>query len=160
MLLRGAEFYKIGIVVDDLTEAVSRYRELFDYEWGDGATVAQPFPVLIGDEIRTVTNRAVITRQKPRIHLIEATPGTPWEVDRGGQVHHLAYWVEELQEAARQITAQGYSFECGDAAEDPAARTWGYYTHPHGPRLELMRRTTTPEEWDARLDSLAPFVVG
>lgn len=154
MAIRSVDFYKIGIVVDDLATAVKSYEQLYDYEWSDAATSAPPFPVLVGDDIITVTNRAVVSRQKPRIHLIEATPGTPWMPSSGGSAHHLAYWVDDLQVAAKELGEAGYSFECGDAAEDPNERKWGYYTRPDGSRLELMVRTTTPEEWDAMLDGM------
>lgn len=156
-MIRGADFYKIGIVVDDLDEAVAGYAAGFDYEWRGGSALAQPFPVRVGDEVRTMVHRQVMSSQKPRIHLIEATPGTAWTV-APGMVHHLAYWVDDLQRAEQEVAALGYSIECGDGADDPAARMWGYYVAADGSRLELMRRIMPQAAWDAQIDSLPVFV--
>lgn len=152
MALR-TDFYKIGIVVDSLDEAVAFHRTLFDYDWR--RIPSAPFPVRIGDEVRTLEVRAAITTQHPRLHLIERIAGTPWQMAPGAAAHHLSYWVEDLEAATRELAGLGFSEECGDAAEDPAARTWGYFSRDGGrTRIELMRRQLPAPEWDAMLDQL------
>lgn len=153
MVLRP-DFYKIGVVVPSLEEGVAKYQQAFDYDFV--RIPSAPFPVSIGDEIRIVETRAAITRQRPRLHLIEAIPDTPW-TPTSGAAHHLAYWVDDLAAAEADIAPLGYTKECGDAAEDPAERTWGYYSQSGRMRIELMKQPMPLAQWDEFIDSSPTF---
>lgn len=157
MVLRS-DFYKVGIIVDSLEAAVAAYREVFDYDWR--AIPSAPFPVEIDGEIRTVTVRAAVTVQEPRLHLIERIADTPWTSSPDAGAHHLAYWVEDFPTAARELLAAGFVMELGEATA-PAARTYGYFSKPNGSmRIEILERPMPDAEWAATIASMPSFGAG
>jgi hypothetical protein len=124
----------VGHIVADLDAAMDSYGVAFDVTWAT--------PVSYGRSPRA--SRFTCSRQGPvLVELIEEVPGTIWSVEHGSPIHHLAYWVDDLEGVAGSFEALGFSVEA-------AGPTFVYLRSPLGLRIELMDSVVRPS-WDAWL---------
>lgn len=150
------DFYKTAFVVPDLKAAARRMSALFDYEWLE--VPAAPYEVRIGEEIHVLTLPAIITRQTPRIHLLQEQPGTPWSVGESGAAHHVAYWVDDIVEATARVLKAGFTIECCDAVDPSGPTQWAYFRAPDGLRVELLDRQGIEDPPAVAFANFQPFV--
>jgi catechol 2,3-dioxygenase-like lactoylglutathione lyase family enzyme len=71
---------------------------------------------------------------EPRLKLIEGTAGTYFTPAPG--VHHVAYWVDDLDRATAHLVAAGHLVEATGEDPDGSAR-YRYLLGPAGLRIEL-----------------------
>lgn len=94
------EIHHLGIAVERLDDTVDLYRRLF------GATV-EHYEVLADQGVRTAT----VMLGSSRIELLEPTgPDTPvgrFLERRGPGMHHVAYLVDDVAGALRELQAAG-----------------------------------------------------
>lgn len=157
MKVPGWDFYKTAFVVTDLRSAAERLSRIADFDWLE--VPGTPHDFRIGSEVRNLRVRALITRQRPRLHLLEEIPGTPWTANASGAAHHVAYWVDNIGEEARKLTAAGFTIECCDAADPSGPQHWAYFVAPDGVRLELLDRQGAVDP-EAAIDGLPLFDSG
>lgn len=143
MGISGLTFYKTAFVVADLRVAVERFDALGHYDWRE--VPSAPRDYRIGDEIVQLTTSAVISNATPRIHLLQEIPGTPWASSPLGAAHHVAYLVDDMDEAVPAMKAAGFRIECTDAGDPTGTRTWAYFVAPDGLRIELLGRPSLPD---------------
>lgn len=154
-VIDGAAFYKTCFVVPDLAAAANRWSAGFGFSWLKVGPTDLVYD--LGGVPSAVTSRALITRDRPRIHLIEEVPGTPWMSSASGAAHHVAYWVPDLPDAVAQLTSLGFVVECSDSV--PAGpQQWAYLIDPLGVRVEVLARFG--EDPEAMIDGLPPFEPG
>jgi methylmalonyl-CoA/ethylmalonyl-CoA epimerase len=113
-MLDGRGPSQVGILVDDLESALSRYDSL----WGGGPWRCFRYGA---DTIPVVTYRGepgrysiwlAINQTTPQIELIHPVAGPSiydeWIDRRGLGLHHLGFWVDSLDEAVSAMEAAGY----------------------------------------------------
>ena len=99
--------------------------------------------VTTGDGDLEVPFRFVYSTENPHLELIEAVPGTLWTAGPAGAAHHLGYWVDDLQAAARDLESAGYRIEARPAGD--TLTTFAYLVDPEGVRIELVDRAMFPD---------------
>lgn len=138
----------VGIVVDDLEAAmadlplVGCWSTVLEWETtvrlADGSVERRP--------VRFVTAAA-----PAHVKLIESAPGSIWAPTGGHQqLHHLTYWVNDLEVATAQLHEAGYRTE-GDGLEDDGSVRFRYLLSPLGLRVELGLLANKPafDSWAA-----------
>src|ERR1700722_18405296 len=55
-----------------------------------------------------------------QLEIIEERPGTHWRAPEPGQIHHLAYWTDDLKGEAENLVQEGFPV----VATDP---DWSYH---------------------------------
>lgn len=136
-----AEPFHLAYMVDDLDRAIMDF----------GAALGDEFlaPVEIGGICRfpggelTWRNRITYSRRGPVRHeLIEVLDPAGWETVPGGlPVHHVGYWVEDLDQASAALVEAGFPVAVEPLEGGPDG--WCYHANPHtGIAIELCSRPT------------------
>lgn len=99
------ELFHTGVIVDDIFAAIASYAGL-------GVTFTEvrdiTLKVVVDGESRTERMLAAYTRQgPPYVELIQELDGDIWG-PRALNLNHLGYWVEDVEQAARDLQAQGF----------------------------------------------------
>lgn len=160
----------ICMAVDDLDAAMARYTAAFGIEWGpvlvfsgeglilpDNSTVALPVVAPpYGDgvtmeglrEVCSINGGAIGAEGLPLAalelaHAEKSSPAYPiWGCPDGREyVHHIAYWVDSVEDESRHLIDQGFELELTTPPAD-VARGFGYLRSPGGHRIELSDRAT------------------
>jgi methylmalonyl-CoA/ethylmalonyl-CoA epimerase len=105
---------QVGILVEDIEEALGRYDTL----WGggpwrgfryDAATLPE---LTYRGEPGSYAVTIAINGATPQIELLEAVKGPSiyhdWLGRRGLGLHHLGFWVDSVADAAASMTGAGY----------------------------------------------------
>ena len=87
---------------------------------------------------------------EPRIKLISAVEGSLFVPASGGAVHHVSYWVDDLEATTGVLTALGWTVEATGLEPDGSPR-FRYLVGTDGHRIELGR-SALRQEFDAWAD--------
>lgn len=101
-----ADLYHTGIVVHDLERAKAELSEQLGIAWGLQGESEQPV-VLDSGPVRLTFGFAYSAEGPHRIELVQAIPGTLWEVPRPGSAHHLGYWSDDVPAMSAALAARG-----------------------------------------------------
>ena len=131
----------LGIVVDDLEEAMLEFGKAYGTDWlrtyeGSPVTFLGPEgPVDVRLKVSFSTHGPV------RVELIEAVAGTIWEPAGRSYLHHIGYWVDGFDAAADRLCRVGMEIMLTRVG-GPAgvARGFGYFRGPGGVLTELVDR--------------------
>lgn len=148
------------VAVPDLEAGMKFYEQAFGIEsWGPllDFTDSIEMPVgsqIHGDRVSMVGMREIWSRHGSDVvdgspplaplELAHAKPFTPsfaiWGC-RGGReyVHHVAYWVDDLEAESAHLLESGFELEVTVAPGD-RAKGFAYHLAPTGMRIELMGR--------------------
>jgi hypothetical protein len=80
---------------------------------------------------------AYSARGPHRIELVQAIPGTLWEVPRPGRAHHLGYWSDDVPAMSAALAARGLPLAA--RADGPAPIVM--HRAPSGLYVELVDRS-------------------
>lgn len=138
-MLKNATFYKTGLVVPDLAAAADRLDVVRDHDWRDLGE-NPPYEYWFADGIRALSLRSLVSGTTPHIHLFQELPNTLWKSSESGATHHVAYWVDGIADATRQMLAAGFTVESRDAGDPDLPQHWAYFIDPSGIRVELLDR--------------------
>jgi catechol 2,3-dioxygenase-like lactoylglutathione lyase family enzyme len=170
MLIDRWDVSHVCMAVDDLEAAMARYTAAFGVRWGpvltfsaDGLVVSEqttvPMPVVApryGAGLSMEGLREVCSMNGGTVgpeglpvagielaHARESSPAYPlWGCDGGREyVHHIAYWVDSVEDESRHLIEQGFELELAPPPGD-VARGFGYLRSPGGVRIELSDRST------------------
>lgn len=121
------ELYHVGILVEDIEEAMARYgREL-------GLTFLEPITYRVGDrDVRLTFN----TGEPPLHELLEANGSALYPHGQEG-LHHLGYWTPDPEAAVARVEAAGYTPLTVERGED-GKLLLAYYEAPGLGRIELV----------------------
>ena len=101
-----ADLYHTGIVVHDLERAKAELSEQLGIAWGTQGESEQP--VVLDSGPASLRFGFAYSAQGPhRIELVQAIPGTLWEVPRPGSAHHLGYWSDDVPAMSAVLAARG-----------------------------------------------------
>ena len=134
----------VGIVVPSLEGAMEALTAHLGIEW---MGVFEPtLPMRDADRgTRDVSLRIGLgPAQPPRLELIEAIAGSPWQLDEDRMLlHHLAYYVDDLGADSAGVAGPCPIEIEGVGAAGDIPRTFTYHIH-HGLRFELLERREAP----------------
>ena len=131
--MEALRIHHLGVAVDDLDEALGTYERLFGARVEHRATVEEQ-----GVEAASV--RLGESRLELLASLGEETPVGKFLANRGPGMHHVAYEVEDLSGALRDLSDQGAEL----IDEAPRSGLFGLqvaFVHPdaaHGVLAELV----------------------
>jgi catechol 2,3-dioxygenase-like lactoylglutathione lyase family enzyme len=145
----------IAISVDDLEEAMAHYGRTLGVEWGPIAelTGLDVVSLVYEEPISMEGLREVWSVTGPPIELSHSAKGSPsqqiWGVPDGvHRVHHICYWVDDLQAESDRLIEHGYGLEV-TVGPGPSPRGMTYHLPSNGMRLSLMRAEDKPalQDW-------------
>lgn len=161
-MLRIADAFHTGFVVEDLESARDRLSEQLDVSW---TPVEDRHLTLRGpDGTSDVRLRFTYTTEGPhRIELLGAVPGTVWETagpQRHGTVaaHHIGIWCDDLIGRSEALAAAGAPLLVTYAGASDRPIGFAYHRLASGLLVELVDAARRPafERWFAG----GPFPVG
>ncbi len=146
MSFAWTRLYHVGIVVPDLEEAMTELHDSLGVTWPEPRSRRRSFRA--GTRRFTTELRFVYSYQgPPHLEIIEGRPGTPWDPDTAGPIHHVGVWVDDLARAAHRLVAAGAPIEVTYDTDDLESFT--YHVTASGLRVELVDATRRPgvEAW-------------
>lgn len=146
------EVFHLALAVGDLDEAMSSYQSLA------GGTRTEPAdlealvhaPRLSDRPIRIRGRVCWLVGNRPPIEFWQGEPGSPWHIEgQGINFHHMAYYVDDLDEAAASLIAQGFELEITPYHHGDGILGFAYLRHPGGLRVEIQGSADRPkmEAW-------------
>ena len=137
------DIYHVGIIVPDMEAAMEELGRRFGVGWRDPSTAT----VRVRDEggDRILTPRVTFCDQSTPIalELIEALPGTLWDVGESSQLHHFGLYVESVQAAIDEL-GPGMTVEMAGLDRDGMLAGFCYVNDGLGVRMELVARGGLP----------------
>jgi catechol 2,3-dioxygenase-like lactoylglutathione lyase family enzyme len=141
----GARHAHVGVVTCDIDRAVSTLTEQFGLAFpppDDFAArlLAAGSPVLVDGDGRPVPGAARVvtsTGGPMRVEVLEGLPGSVWHCEHVLRLHHLAYAVDDVADAAEPLLAAGWRVEVTLGAPDGRPRGFAYLQRPGEARIEL-----------------------
>lgn len=129
---------QLGIVVEDLQDAMAELGRLLGCEWAilrDGTKLV-PYRTETG--VRELPVKAAETLTgPPYVELLEAIEGTIWEPRGSSYLHHVAYEVEDLEAVSSELERQGYQLVLTQAGSG-RLQTMACYRSPDGVLFEIV----------------------
>jgi catechol 2,3-dioxygenase-like lactoylglutathione lyase family enzyme len=129
------ELDHVGIVVPALEPALEDLRTQLGFEF----TVVFDDDLAVQEPSRgngAIHLRIAYSAQRPALEIIEAVPETPWSPDQHG-LHHLAFFVDDLDRDSRQLAGLCPIEICGLGEDGAVPTTFTYHTGGAF-RLELL----------------------
>lgn len=147
MLISGnPELFHTGSIVRDLDRAMDDLSRAFGTRWcspskGGRAEVWTPQGMV------EFQNRLVFSLEPGhRIELIEQIDATELPpTPSGAPLHHLGYWVSDLDTARKELEGLGYSVYFARLSDDHSRTLVSYHVNPTGGLyIEMLDRTIKP----------------
>ncbi len=143
--------FHLGFVVDDIPAAAERLAVTFGVHW---TPVAQREMRLSGPDGSWSTELATCyTREGPvHLELIQAVPGTLWEMPAGVMTpHHVGVWCDDLRAESADLTGQELPLVATYDEAGQAVSGFAYHRMPDGTFLELLDSARKPafDRWFA-----------
>jgi Glyoxalase/Bleomycin resistance protein/Dioxygenase superfamily len=150
--LRPQDFYHTGVVVQDLDAAIGELTALGGYRWT--APADYPFTVWTPAGETTVIFRFVYSIDAPHLELVQHIPGTVWTPAPGNAVHHLGYFVDDLQGSSEALADAGLPIEACGSVDGKHPSVFAYHKGADGIRIELVDHSVFGD-FDAFLQTFA-----
>lgn len=126
----------VGIVVRDLGVAKAQLEAMAGHRWAD--TFDGEMPILVGDQQLRLRTRVAWSVQGPcHLELIEAVPDTLWAARSDLDMHHVGYWVDDIDTVSRQLEARGIPVEVRFDNGSEVRDVFVYHRRTDGLRIEL-----------------------
>ena len=138
--------YHVGIATNDLEAAMAALSGLLQTGWTPvvdqqvGAGLATPDAPADHWRVRRTHSRA----GPLRVELLEGSADSTWATDQLAQVHHLAYWSDDVTADAELLMAQGWTLEVTYFDADGRPKSFAYLAHPNSTRIELLESSARP----------------
>ena len=141
-VVKHADLFHTGIVVDDLSSAKEELGAALGLTWRDGGAEVR----LTGATgVRTVqTAYALSTTGPHHVELVQSIPDTLWSVTAPGHAHHLGYWVDDVPSAAVELARLGSEQVASVAMKDGRPPLCAYHRLRSGLFLEIVDRRMRP----------------
>jgi hypothetical protein len=130
--------YHVGIVVPDLEAGRARFGELLSLTWGP-VNVVDPFVVRDGEgnDLEHVLRMCYSTRE-PYVELIEAIPGSIWELNEHSNLHHIGVWADSIPVDSDALHNMGCPLQLAGREGDTSPVHFAYHADEHRVRIELV----------------------
>jgi hypothetical protein len=132
--------YHVGIATNDLEAAMEALSGLFHTGWTPvvdqrvGAGLATPERPADHWRVRRTHSLA----GPLRVELLEGSADSTWATDQLAQVHHLAYWSDDVTADAELLIAHGWTLEVTYFDAQGRPKDFAYLAHPESTRIELL----------------------
>lgn len=140
-MLRPADQFHVGIVVEDVAATLAELSALFGYAWC--AETGGPSQVRLATGDALLELRCVYSRTAPRLEIVHSIPGTLWEPAAGSGIHHIGYWSDDMAADCDELERHGYVSEAVRTGPD-GVPFFAFYRAPTGFRVELVTRRAQP----------------
>ncbi|MDF8334629.1 VOC family protein [Novosphingobium cyanobacteriorum] len=145
-----AGIFHHGLIVDDIAVAMESIGRAAGASWAPVRTF-DPLPVWTANGERGEARlKVTYARQGPlRLELVEAAPGTPYDLLRAIDRSHIGVWVDNVGEGVEQLHAQGWRLLVAGASARRGNGSMAYMVRDGGPVIELVGRELEPmmEAW-------------
>jgi catechol 2,3-dioxygenase-like lactoylglutathione lyase family enzyme len=138
--MKPEDLYHVGIVVDDLDEALRWYTAAAGYSWCEEYAGDQVVETPNGEI--TIPMRFAYSMDEPWLEILQSVPGTLWMPADSG-IHHLGYWSDDVVGDADALVRAGYDVEARAPLPDGSA-LWAYCRGAGGSRIELVSSLIRP----------------
>jgi Glyoxalase/Bleomycin resistance protein/Dioxygenase superfamily len=144
-MMKPADLYHAGIVVDDFDATLARFSAAHGYRWCEPVAIDQLISTSAGEQ--SLPMRIVYTVDEPRIEILQTIPGTIWTPADSG-IHHLGYWSDDVDADVVALLATGMQLEATTPLDD-GSPLFAYCHAPGRVRVELVNRVMEPmmSEW-------------
>ncbi|GCD99050.1 VOC family protein [Embleya hyalina] len=141
------EVFHVAYAVEDLAGAADALIAL------GGGTVTEPVamealvvaPALSADPVRVAGRLCWVLGSQPPIELWEGDSESPWACPAGGmRFHHIAYYVDDLDEAARRLEGQGFALDLTPYHDGEGILGFAYFRSAGGLRVEIQHIDDKP----------------
>ena len=130
--------YHVGYVVADLDAAMTQFTDAIGARWVDHVVRARYRDA--AEQVVEVELHTSFTLDGPvHVELIQAAPGTIWELGPGPRIHHIGLWTDDVAAEAQRLVRSGLPVVAG-GLDDVDASVPGYFSYhdnPHGGKVEL-----------------------
>ncbi|HEY3669657.1 MAG TPA: VOC family protein [Acidimicrobiia bacterium] len=138
--MKRSGLFHVGIVVPDLESACDHFADLLGLEWGP--TIESAFELLDGDgQIVAGDIRVCNSTEPPYIELIEAIPGTIWACNEVSNLHHVAFYADDVAGGSAQLLSMGCPLEISGLE---AGAGFVYHLDPLRVRIEYIDLALRP----------------
>lgn len=148
-LLPGVQnYFHVGYVVSDLSEAMERLTASAGLSWAAARTLPTTLRTPAG-EISATVQLTYSVQGPPHLELIQELPGTVWGSEHRGY-HHMGYWSARLADDIDSLTRSGFELEAAAMDDNGAPARFAYLREPYtGLRIELRDEARRPsmEQW-------------
>jgi Glyoxalase/Bleomycin resistance protein/Dioxygenase superfamily len=142
MTISPHDLFEIALVVPNLEEAIEHFHHAFGYTFSPIVEGVLPTRDQVTETIPPL--RMAVSREAPQLELMEAMPGTDIVPPAGTGLHHLGYYVDDLEGESDRLQAMGMPFLRGGFAADVFPAGWVYHAMADGTLIELVDRQTAP----------------
>jgi hypothetical protein len=141
-VLRHANLFHTGIVVDDLASAKDEFGEALGLSWRDGGAEVR---LLTGGGVGTVCTAYALSREGPHyVELVQSIEGTLWTAPAPGHAHHLGYWVDDVAAASDALVRVGSERIGSVSVTDDAPPICAYHRLGNGLCVEIVALALRP----------------
>lgn len=156
------ETFHTGFVVPDIHDGMAELSRALDLRWTPVEERELPLVGPDGD-FRPHLRFAYTVEGPHHLEVIEAVPGTLWDLPPEGRVgriatHHVGVWCDDLAATSQQLEADGASRLVTYQTRSGEVAGFAYHRLPSGSLIELVdaARREDFEAWFAG----APFPAG
>ena len=142
-----------AVIADDYDAMQAQLSALLGYRWGDEIHLTMPLTFASGETREVSCAFCYSIGDEPRLEIVRTVSGTVWQPSSAGW-HHFGYWSDDVAADAAELEKHGYAMELFGPGPD-GEPLWGYYRHPSGPRIEIVRRGPTLDQYF--IDGKNPF---
>jgi Glyoxalase/Bleomycin resistance protein/Dioxygenase superfamily len=142
MTISPRDLFEIALVVPNLEEAIEHFHHAFGYTFSPIVEGVLPTRDHRGEAIPPL--RMTVSREPPQLELMESMPGTDIVPPAGTGLHHLGYYVDDLEGESQRLQALGMPFLRGGFADTVFPAGWLYHAMADGTLIELVDRKTAP----------------
>jgi catechol 2,3-dioxygenase-like lactoylglutathione lyase family enzyme len=139
---RGEDLYHTGVVVDDFDQALAQLSARAGHQFAEPMASSLRLRTPAGE--LTVDLLVAYSRGPgPLVEVIKAVPGTHWQPVAGSGLHHLGYWVDDIDAESAALSAAGMPLEAAGLGPDGQI-FYVYHYEEDGVRIELVDRKMKP----------------
>lgn len=141
-MIRPEDMFEVGLVVPDLEAAIEQFNAMFGYTFSPILEGVLPTRHPDRDEVPAM--RMAVTREHPQLELLEAAPGTSIVPPSGTGLHHLGYYVDDLEAESQRLVELGIPLVRAGFSGEESPVNWVYHEMADGTLLELVDRRSVP----------------
>src|SRR6266516_1189387 len=94
--------YHVGYVVEDLAAAMAQFSDAIGARWVDHVVHARYLDEH-KEQVDVDLHTSFSLDGPVHIELIEAAPGTIWELGSGAAMHHVGLWTDDVATEAERL---------------------------------------------------------
>jgi catechol 2,3-dioxygenase-like lactoylglutathione lyase family enzyme len=131
--------YHVGYVVENLNDAMGQFSEAIGARFVDHFVTTRYRDA--SNSIVTVELHTSFSLDGPtHIELIEAKPGSIWDIGSGPGLHHIGLWTDDVPAEAARLVRAGLTAVASsmDPDDESSPGYFSYHRNPQGNMIELV----------------------